>query len=168
MGSDPEQCMGDGFTCDGRVVENGLCGFHSRKWARPELPPEPAVQPGIPMELAHGIPFSYLDPGALVRDSPLQDFIDLGSALGPHGAPMPDDNDDDFQPLPDFDNVVVPDTQPYTCAECGQRHEAKLVGMRPLGDMKIQLQYRADVCPRSYIDIALVKGGPVVREADDA
>lgn len=76
--------------------------------------------------------------------------------------------DEAFQPLPDFDNIVVPETQPYTCAQCGQTHEARLVGMQPLGDMKLQLQYRADICPNTrIIDVTVVNGGPVVREAND-
>jgi DNA-directed RNA polymerase subunit RPC12/RpoP len=78
-------------------------------------------------------------------------------------------SDDDFQPLPDFDNVVVPETQPYICAECGQQHQAELVGQAPLGDMKIQLSYRAVECPNKdrLPAMGVVDGGPVVREAHD-
>jgi hypothetical protein len=82
------------------------------------------------------------------------------------GGPAPE-TDDVFQPLPDFDNVVVPETQPYRCTQCRQIHQAKLVGMRPLGNMQLQLQYRADICPNTPIDIKVVEGGPVVREAHD-
>lgn len=73
--------------------------------------------------------------------------------------------DKELQPLPEFDNVVVPETQPYICAECGQQHQAELVGQVPLGDMKIQLQYRAVPCPNKELHV--VDGGPVVREDKD-
>lgn len=73
--------------------------------------------------------------------------------------------DSEMQPLPSFDNVVVPDKHLYTCAECGQQHEAELVGQAPIGNMQIMLQYRAVPCPTPTLGV--VDGGPVVREAHD-
>lgn len=72
----------------------------------------------------------------------------------------------EMQPLPSFDDLVVPETQPYTCAECGQIHEGPLVSMTPLGNMQVQLQYQAlPECPTPKLGV--VDGGPVIREAHD-